>query len=151
MVIDRLGNASLYFGMHTGFEKAFDWLNKTDLLLIGKGKYELDGSALFAIVNEYDSIATDGEQMESHKKYIDIQYIVAGEELIGHDLLLDQTPSKAYDAETDFMLFPDKPAFFSKLNTGMFAIFYPTDLHMPNIMVNGAAPVKKVVIKVAVA
>jgi YhcH/YjgK/YiaL family protein len=32
----------------------------------------------------------------------------------------------------------------------MFAIFFPHDLHMPNIMVDKASAVKKVVIKIAV-
>jgi YhcH/YjgK/YiaL family protein len=150
MIIDLLSNANLYYNQGPRFKKAFEYLAQTDFSKVEKGKYELDGTNLFAIVNEYDTVAPDNEQMESHKKYIDIQYIVTGAERIGHDFLQQQTPSKAYDAEKDFMLFAEKPSFFSILHQGMFAIFFPHDLHLPNIMIDNASFVKKVVIKVAV-
>jgi YhcH/YjgK/YiaL family protein len=150
MVIDTLNNAALYYGLGPRFIKAFEYLQQTDFSKLEKGKYEIDGTTIFAIVNEYDTIATTGEQMESHKKYIDVQYIVSGEELIGHDFLQGQTPSQAYEEATDFMLFGETPAFFSRLQQGMFAIFFPTDLHMPNIKVDAPVLVKKVVIKISV-
>jgi YhcH/YjgK/YiaL family protein len=150
MIIDLLSNAPLYYNQGPLFKKAFEYLAQTDFSKVEKGKYELDGKDLFAIVNEYDSVSADNEQMESHKRYIDIQYIVAGAERIGHDFLKAQTPSKPYDDEKDFMLWGEKPSFFSILQQGMFAIFFPHDLHMPNIMIDKAAYVKKVVIKVAV-
>ena len=150
MIIDLLSNAHLYYNQGARFKKAFEYLAATDFSKVEKGKYELDGANLFAIVNEYDSVSPDNEQMESHKKYIDIQYIVSGAERIGHDFLQQQTPSKAYDDEKDFMLFAEKPSFFSVLRQGMFAVFFPHDLHMPNIMIDKASFVKKVVIKVRV-
>jgi YhcH/YjgK/YiaL family protein len=150
MILDTLQNAHLYYGLGPRFIKAFEYLVNTDFDKVEKGRYEIDGTNIFAIVNEYDTIDTEGEQMESHRKYIDVQYIVKGEELIGHDFLQQQIPSKAYDEETDFMLFAEKPAFFSKLDQGHFAVFFPTDLHMPNIRVETPVPVKKVVIKIGV-
>ena len=150
MIIDLLSNAHLYFNQGPLFKKAFEYLAQTDFSKVEKGKYELDGTNLFAIVNEYDTVSPDSEQMESHKKYIDIQYIVTGAERIGHDFLQNQAPSKAYDAEKDFMLWGEKPSFFSTIKAGMFAIFYPHDLHLPNIMIDKPSYVKKVVIKVAV-
>lgn len=150
MVIDILANAALYENLGPRFARGFQYLRETDFSQVAKGRYELDGTNLIAIVNEYDTIDRQGEQMEAHKQYIDVQYIVRGEELIGHDLLQQQTPSKAYDEENDYWLFPDTPGFFSKMQAGMFAIFFPTDLHMPNIRVQDAVPVKKVVLKLRV-
>jgi YhcH/YjgK/YiaL family protein len=105
---------------------------------------------MYAIVNEYDTVAASGEQMEAHKKYIDVQYIVQGEELIGHAFLGGQTPSQVYDEEKDFMLFGGEPSFFSTLQQGHFAIFFPGDLHMPGLMVKEKGRVKKVVVKITV-
>lgn len=150
MILDTLQNAHLYYRLGLKFIKAFEYLAQTDLASLEKGKYEIDGTNIFAIVNEYDTVDTATEQMESHKKYIDIQYMVAGSELIGHDFLKDQVPSKAYDETADYQLFAEHPMFFSRLEKGMFAIFFPTDLHMPNIKVSTPMPVKKVVIKIAV-
>ncbi|QHS58748.1 YhcH/YjgK/YiaL family protein [Chitinophaga agri] len=150
MIIDTLQHAAHYHALGPKFVKAFQYLQETDFSKVEKGRYEIDGTAIIAIVNEYDTIPTTGEQMESHKKYIDIQYIVRGEELIGHDFLQEQIPSKPYSEEEDFMLFAEAPVFFSKLQQGMFAIFFPTDLHMPNIKVNEPVSVKKVVMKVSI-
>lgn len=150
MILDTLQNAHLYHGLGARFIKAFEYLQQTDFSQLPKGKYEIDGKNIFAIVNEYDTVDTATEQMESHKKYIDVQYIVSGAELVGHDFLQDKKPSKAYEEETDFMLFAETPAFFTRLDKGNFAIFFPTDLHMPNIKIDTPAPVKKVVIKIGI-
>ncbi|WP_106530217.1 YhcH/YjgK/YiaL family protein [Chitinophaga niastensis] len=150
MILDTLQNAHLYYRLGIKFIKAFEYLAQTDFTTVEKGKYEIDGTNIYAIVNEYDTVAAATEQMESHKKYIDVQYIVSGSELIGHDFLQQQVPSKAYDQSADFMLFAEDPVFFSRLEQGMFAIFFPSDLHMPNIMVSTPMQVKKVVIKISV-
>lgn len=150
MIIDILANASLYYGLGPRFVRAFEYLQQTNFAELEKGRYAIDGDRIFAIVNEYDTVDAAGEQMEAHKKHIDVQYLVRGEELVGHDFLQDKQPSRAYDPEADFMLFAEKPAFFTKLEVNSFAIFFPTDLHMPNIRVNDPVSVKKVVIKIAV-
>jgi YhcH/YjgK/YiaL family protein len=147
MILDTLHNAHLYYGLGARFIKAFEYLQQTDFSKVEKGKYEI-GEDIFAIVNEYDTVDTAAELMESHKKYIDVQYIVSGAELVGHDFLQDKQPSKAYDEAADFMLFAETPAFFSRLDQGNFAIFFPSDLHMPNIRINEPVAVKKVVIKI---
>lgn len=150
MVLDTINNAHRYYGLGPRFVRAFEYLASTDFHALEKGKYEIEGDELFAIVNEYDTVDPSGEQMESHKKYIDIQYIVKGAELIGHDFLRQQIPSKAYSETEDYMLFAEKPAFFTRLDQHHFAIFFPTDLHMPNLRIDQPAAVKKVVIKLAV-
>ena len=150
MILDTIENASKYTFLGPRFARAFAFLAATDLRSIEKGKHEIDGKEIFAIVNEYDTVDAAAEQMESHRKYIDIQYMVWGEEQIGHDFLQAQTPSKTYDPEADYMLFGEKPMFFSVLKEGMFAIFFPTDLHMPNIKIAAPISVRKVVIKISV-
>ena len=150
MVIDTLENAGYYSSLNEGIQKAFHYLNTTDLNAIAPGKYAIDGDVLFAIVQEYNTLATTNEEMEAHKKYIDVQYMIKGEELVGHGVFIGQPRSKEYNAKEDFMLFPDQPSFFTKMAAGTFMIFFPTDMHMPCIKVNEAITVKKVVVKVKV-
>ncbi len=150
MVIDHIDNAHKYFGLGKGIEKALRYLQSTDFSAIPKDKYVLDGGLLFAIVNEYDTVDSSTEKMEAHKKYVDVQFIVQGEESIGHAVLKGQTISKAYSETEDYLLVNDAPIFFSKLTAGMFTIFYPTDLHAPNLHTHQMHFVKKVVMKVAV-
>lgn len=151
MIIDTLANTGLYAGLGERFRTAFNWLHTTDLTALEKGKHSIEGDRIFAIVNEYDTIPAEGEQMESHRKHIDVQYIVSGEELVGHDMLRSQQVSRAYDENDDFMLWADRPSFYTKLAQGDFAIFYPTDLHMPNLISGKSVKVRKIVIKIATA
>jgi YhcH/YjgK/YiaL family protein len=150
LIIDRLENAALYYNIHTRISAAFRYLRDTDLAAIAPGKYEIDGDELFAIVQEYDTMDATTEQMESHKKYIDVQYMMQGEELVGHALLNGHAVAKEYDAENDFMLYADAPSFFTKMAAGTFMMFFPHDLHMPCIRVNETGKVKKVVVKVKI-
>jgi YhcH/YjgK/YiaL family protein len=151
MIFDHISRAHYYQGLGERFKKAFAYLEDTDFSQVPKGRYEIDGDTIFAIVNEYDTVDPSAERMESHKAHIDVQFIAEGEELVGHDVLLGQQPSVAYDPSADFMLFSEKPVFFSRFTKGMFAIFFPGDLHMPNIRVDGPVPVRKVVVKIKVA
>jgi YhcH/YjgK/YiaL family protein len=148
MIIDRLEHAARYYTEHARIEAAFHYLKTTDLTGIAPGKYPIDGDNLFAIVQEYDTMDSATEQMEAHRKYIDVQYMIAGAELVGHAMLNGQTISKEYDAATDFLLYADAPSFFTRMDAGTFMVFFPTDLHMPCIKDGDTAKVKKVVVKV---
>ena len=124
MILDTLANAQRYYGLGPKFVKAFEYLQQTDFSQEEKGKYTIDGDDIFAIVNEYDTIDMAGEQMEAHRKYIDVQYVASGVERVGHDFMGNRTPSRAYDAEEDFMLFAEAPAFVTVLGAGQFAVFF---------------------------
>ncbi|AFD06385.1 YhcH/YjgK/YiaL family protein [Solitalea canadensis] len=150
MIIDLIQNADRYAHLGELFIKGFDYLRKTDFQSLENGKYEIEGDRLFAIVNEYDTIDAANEKMEAHRKYIDIQYWVSGEEKVGHDILKDQPLFKEYDEENDFLLAAHQPQYFTLMQAGMFAVYFPTDLHMPCLTNEKIGRVKKVVLKVAV-
>ena len=151
MISDSLQYSYKYALLHPLFTKAFEWLQSKDLVNIATGKHEIESDKLFAIVQEYETLDSANEQMESHKKHIDIQYMIFGEELVGLSLLNDaSTISKVYDEETDFLLVSNKPDYFAPLKQGNLMIFYPTDLHMPCIKTDTPQHVKKVVVKVLI-
>lgn len=150
MVIDHISRAALYYQLHPGIETALRYIQTTDFAKLENGKYELDGEKVFAIVQEYETKDPAVEKLEAHKKYIDVQYVVSGQEKMGHALLKAQVPSREYQSEDDFMLFDEVPDFFLVVTEGMFTIFYPSDLHMPCILHQQSSPVKKVVVKVGV-
>jgi YhcH/YjgK/YiaL family protein len=150
MIIDKLSNAALYENISERIKQAFQYLLHTDLNAVAPGKYTIDGDNIFVIVQEYETLDAANEQMEAHKKHIDVQYMISGEEMVGHALFNGQAPSKEYSKEEDYMLFADTPSFFTKLAEGTFMIFFPTDLHMPCIKVNESKKVKKAVVKVKI-
>lgn len=149
MIIDKLTNSGLYCFENKRIKAAIDFLKETDFSKIEDGKYEIDGENIYYIKTKYLTKQTDEAQLEAHKKYIDVQFVLKGKEKIGYVPFTSQKVFKEYDSENDYMLF-DEECDFLIFKEGMFAILFPEDLHKPGIIVNGAEEVKKVVIKVKI-
>jgi len=148
MVIDKIENSNLYAGLSGNIAKAFAYINGTDLHSIASGKYEIDNDDVFAIVMEYDTKDISECKLEGHFKYIDVQYIISGAELIGITSLINQIPYIRKD-EDDYAFYECETDLI-KLDAGRFALFFPDDLHRPCIKVNQISRVKKVVVKVRI-
>jgi YhcH/YjgK/YiaL family protein len=149
MIFDKIENSVIYENISPLIKKAFDYLKQTDFSKMENGKHTVDGENLFAMLQEYDTKNDGDAKLEAHRKYIDMQYVIWGEELIGVCPLIDQTPCKDYDAENDYALYDDTCSFV-KINPRQFAVLFPQDLHKPGIKVDGSIKVKKVVMKVRV-
>ena len=147
MIFDKFENAHLYRSLNTGIAKAFDMIEKTDFSKYLPGKYTIEGEELFVLVNEYETKAAIGNYPEAHKKYVDIQLMLSGAELIGYTPLLNQPVKEVYNEKNDIAFF-EAEVDYLQLKTGMFAIFFSNDLHMPGIFIEKPAFVKKIVFKV---
>ncbi len=132
------------------WNKAFAYLKNTDLDKIAKGKYPIDGDNVFASVTADSSKDFDKTNWESHRKYIDIQYVINGEEMIGIFPASKATITKEYDEKRDAANYSADGKLYTAL-PGTFFIFFPSDAHRPNITPGGNKVVKKIVIKVKVA
>ncbi len=149
MVIDKLKNSKLYENLGERIGKALNYLKETDFSKIENGKYEIEGNDIFAMVNEYNTKdATEGK-LESHRNYLDVQYVAKGAEQIGYIPFNEQKPEIDYNIENDVTFYSGEKS-FTKLEEGMFAIFFPTDIHMPGIKLDFPVKVKKVVVKVKI-
>lgn len=146
MILDRLENYRLYAGLNLNFAQAFQYLRETDLSALAVGHYPLRGEEIFAIVNRYPTKELRHCPLEGHRQYIDLQYMVEGIEWIGYAPFLGQAESASREAEEDCFYYEGDSSLM-RLAAGMFAIFYPADLHRP--CVGEGATVKKVVIKIA--
>jgi YhcH/YjgK/YiaL family protein len=149
MILDKIENAHLYKGLSKIIEKAFKYIRETDLKNIKPGKYEIDGENIFALISEYKTKSETEGKLEAHKKYIDVQYVISGEEQMGYVPLNGQQILEPYKEENDIIFFTGDKS-FTKVSAGMFAIFFPEDVHMPGIQTGDSSIVKKLVIKVRV-
>jgi len=147
MIIDKLENAHLYKNLGERISKSFDYIKTTDLKNLPAGKYPIDGENIFALVSEYKTKSEAEGKLEAHRKYIDVQYVIEGEELMGYVPLGGQKVLEQYKEENDIVFFTGDKS-FTKVTVGMFAIFYPEDVHMPGISTRKISEVKKLVIKV---
>jgi biofilm protein TabA len=149
MIADLLSKTHLYAGLHRNFKKAFQYLERFDTGSFITGTHEIDGQDIYAIIQEYNPKTPSEGFLEAHRKYIDIQYIVSGEELIGYAPRqhLQESP---YIDNKDFMkLSGDYDLIHAK--EGMFFIFFPDDAHMPGLQTGGRNElVRKIVVKVRV-
>ena len=137
------------FGLGERLRKGLAWLQETDVLALSPSRIEVDGDKVFAMIQHYDSKPAAKGAWEAHRKYIDIQYVAEGEELMGY-ANLGALAAGPYDADKDFLLLQGQGTFV-KVPAGSFVILFPEDAHMPQIAVDDKpSPVKKVVLKIAV-
>ena len=135
----------------TYWDKAFAWLKENNLQTIAKGKYPIDGDNVFASVTEDPSKDFDKTNWESHKKYIDLQCVITGDEKMGKWPVAEVTSvTKPYDETKDVANYT-APGKFYVIPAGTFIIFFPGEAHRPNITPGGNKVVKKIVIKVRAA
>lgn len=150
MIIDHMGNSQWYESLHPLFNKAFDFIRKSDLKTMETGRYDLEGDDLFALVQEYDTVDFKDKFFETHKKYIDIQYMINGSEMMGHGDKARLTVTAPYNEDKDVEKYDPAQLSECRLDSGFYALFFPGDPHMPGCTVPGSETqkVKKLVIKI---
>ncbi len=105
----------------------------------------------FALEQTYNSKDREKCFFESHKKYIDVQFILQGEEIIEVDNIKNLSINFEYDENMDLIKYDDSKFSSSiKLKKGDIAIFFTDDAHMPCIKINESKKVIKTVVKVTV-
>ncbi len=149
MILDTLDALDQYAACNPHFQLAIDFLRRPDLASLEKGRYEIAGKDVYAMVDRPSTRNRDQAKLECHRRYIDVQYLIAGVEAIGWRALADcsklDTP---YDDEKDFMLYTDPSVAWIPLPPGKAMVFFPDDAHAP--LVGDGGTVHKVVVKVAV-
>lgn len=150
MIIGHIANAETEYSFYEPkLARGIQYLAATDFVDMAEGRYEL-GDGMFALVQEYVTEPKNKRRAESHAKYIDIQFVVQGEENVGYAVLNnDCIVEENLLAEKDVIFYSEvvAEADFALL-TGMFAVFYPWDVHRPSVARNEPTRVKKVVVKI---
>jgi YhcH/YjgK/YiaL family protein len=131
-------------------QRAIEHVRGYNLATLPPGKYMLEGDAMFMLVQDAQTKPKHEHKAESHRKFVDIQLLIEGEERIGVSRLtqacvvsedkLEESDVAFYsdiDAESDIVLAP-----------GMFAVFFPADVHRPCCAVTEGMPIRKVVVKI---
>ncbi len=151
MIVIDLEHAREQVALTPALQKAIDFLQRVRSLSLADGRVEIDGEQVYALVQSYET--RRGEpKFEAHRKYLDVQYVAAGEEIIGWAFIDRMTADAAYDEAKDVCLGHVPPAEVTpvRLSAGQLAVLYPTDAHAPKLAAGTPASVKKIVVKVAV-
>jgi len=152
MIVVDLANLRDQAVLNPHMEKAIAFLQGDGLLDLPDGRVLIDDMNVYAEVQSYDTVEGGTVTFEGHRKYIDIQYVASGEEIIVWADLKDVTETKSYDEEHDYWLGTVDPAKSTevRLSAGQLAVLYPVDAHAPRRASGSSTHVKKFVIKVAV-
>ena len=138
---------------HPVIRQALAFLAQNDFQDFAPGKIELIPNKLFCLLQEMESVPFEEARPESHRQFIDIQYLISGHERMGvscvesglHTVVDDRTPQQdimfwqVEEEETQVTLTP-----------GMFAIFFPQDIHRPccHPLNGGVNHLRKAVMKI---
>jgi YhcH/YjgK/YiaL family protein len=148
VILDRLEQSGRYTKIHPLFSRAFDLLARTDLRSLPPGRHTIDGERLYLVIANEDGKGMDGAVLEAHRKYIDIQFVVEGTDMIGWRPAAECPGVIApYDPSKDVELYGEKPHAWSRVTGSAFALYFPEDAHAP---LGGTGILRKAIVKVGI-
>jgi YhcH/YjgK/YiaL family protein len=151
MIATDLEHLAEQMAMSPAMRRALDWLQSVRGTDLADGRVEIDGVEAYALVQSYDSKpAGDRPRFEAHRKYVDLQVVVAGRERFGWAPLAQMEPTDEYSPEKDVVhgTVTSDAAVFVPLSAGQVMVLYPSDAHAPGLADGAPSPVKKIVLKV---
>jgi biofilm protein TabA len=148
MIIESLEQCDRYRHLHPGFAAAFDFVRSSDIGALAPGRHVIDGDRLYLSIDHTEGRGRTAARLESHRRYIDIQLTIDGDEEIGwRPLSLCLAPATPFDEQRDIRFYDDVPESWVAVPPGRFAVFFPEDAHAP---LAGTGLLKKAIFKIAV-
>ena len=89
------------------------------------------------------------QKVETHRNFLDIQYLVKGEEVVGWAPTWSLTPAEEYNETKDKQMFTGHVDFV-RIAEGYCYVAYPEDGHMPGVHLDEPKNYTKLVIKLKV-
>lgn len=117
---------------------------------IDDGRYSILGVDVYANIESYQTKAIEHTRYESHRKFIDIQYMIHGKEQIAVTDVSELSIEEPYNENKDIAFYKDSLAGRKyTIMDGEFLVILPEEAHRPCIAVSEACMfVKKMVIKI---
>jgi len=140
----------LYHKNPRHWNQAFQFLKSANLKELPLGIQELEGKHLFVNVQEYYGKDKSEAIFESHKKYIDIQYVIEGEEIIGLTTIDKAKVKEQYNEDKDITFYDSDEMEYLKATPENFFLFFPDDVHQPSITAVDSIQIKKIVVKILI-
>lgn len=154
MIVAKLEDAGFSKACMARMEKALKWIAETDMASLEPGRHDIDGDELYANVMEVTTSLPSSKSFEAHHDYVDIHYVIRGEELIGTAPVGECPEEQAYTADGDYGLYgdPADPArvTWTLLRQGELCVTPPADAHKPACTAGEPVSLKKACVKVLV-
>ena len=133
-------------------QQAINYAMNTDFSKLEDGRHPIDGDNMFANLFHLTTKPQAETHPELHKKYIDVQFWLEGEELCGVAPYTGGGTVVEAREEEDLYFYEDFPGeSFLHAVKGCYAVFFPNDAHRPGVCTDqGSITFRKVVVKVSV-
>jgi len=133
---------------HPVWRQAFDWLRQMPANPT-PGIQPLRGDEMYVNVMQYDTLPRTQCRFESHRQFLDLQFTISGAEIIEWRRVEELKPDGTYDESRDLQFYHLADA-ATRLHMppGYFAIFHPSDAHLPKVSDGIQKSAFKLVIKI---
>ena len=149
MIIAKTAHALCYKGIHPRLDRALELLSDEAFIAsVGTEPMELEGSALYVFRCGYSTQEPEGTFFEAHKKYLDLQMVITGQERC--DIADPAGLGEAFEQKGDFWAYHGEAEQTAILRPGNFMVVFPGDAHRLKICVGKPEAVSKVVFKILV-
>lgn len=152
MIFGNLNNDNdLMVFLPDALKKGILFLKEMDLLNCKAGEYEIQGKEIYANIIDTQTKPKECIRPEVHRKYIDIQCLCKGNEIIGFARNCNENVVLEELLDKD-VIFYDKVENESEmlLAPGDYVILFPEDVHRPAYTNEKNEDIRKVVVKVDV-
>ena len=146
MILGNIKDAKKYFCTNERFEKAFEILKSLDDS--ATERITVEDGIFWVNIAEFDEVSDGEKQFEAHRYFLDIHFIISGEEKFGYADIEKLCETQAYDAENDYLLLSGD-ADAVTLRKGDFCVVFPEDAHIP-VMAKGEGKLKKAIVKIKI-
>lgn len=151
MIIGTINEISQQAFTHPNLSAALEFLKTYDHLSVVDGRYSVKGEDVIAIVQTYTTKMINATvEVEGHRKFVDIQYVADGYEVLGWTSIENLFDLPKYNEFEDVWskVVEKKDIDYFRLNPGHAAILFPSDAHAPQLIDSAPGLVKKIVMKV---
>ncbi len=139
---------------HAIIYSVLEYLRTTDFSNLTDGSYPMPHMDFIVKVQRYKTRPISECRPESHEKFIDVQFVVEGEEILGWcPLSPDLKILQPYDEKNDVTFYEDLfPESSMILAARSYAVLFPLDVHRPcgSFDEEDICNVTKVVVKIPV-
>lgn len=136
--------------LYEKLERAVEFIKNLDKNTLVQGRHEVDEEFFYNYM-EYEAKVPTDTRYETHRNYVDIQYIVEGHEQVDVSFEQYMEEDVPYDAQKDIAFYKNPKKHFTRiLGPGEFVVVLPHEFHKPGMKVGEDGRVKKIVGKVRV-
>lgn len=148
MLFDRLAAWPRYQLLNRWLHAGFEFLERANWAELADGQIPIHGEYVFAVISTDEGRGEAQAKLEYHRRYVDIQYVIAGEERFGWRSRAEcNTALMHFDDTRDIGFLTELPVLWVNVPVGHFIVFFPEDAHAP---LAGTGRARKAIVKVLV-